>query len=327
MILALGVILVALVFEYINGFHDSANSIATVVSTKVLSPRQAIVLAASMDLLGALLGTAVAKTITSGLIDNQVLVMTSGILVCALIAAILWNLVTWWFGLPSRSSHALIGGDVDQVGAERAETVFERGAGLIGGESRFLCGRGDCAGGLCEPAFECGNALQNRAGDTTGSPHHSAPLGGSYAVLRGDGDAGVACAELSETALRFSVTVHGSDVKVANARIIRGLHEAKTLTAAERAHDGRATVPEPSCLAAAGCEPDLFHDASASRLGYRLVRCSSLTREKICKADGECEYRVGGVGEAGGRKDGSAADVDVARAVEEQVGRDHAVAG
>jgi inorganic phosphate transporter, PiT family len=110
MILALGVILVALVFEYINGFHDSANSIATVVSTKVLSPRQAIVLAASMDLLGALLGTAVAKTITSGLIDNQVLVMTSGILVCALIAAILWNLVTWWFGLPSSSSHALIGG-------------------------------------------------------------------------------------------------------------------------------------------------------------------------------------------------------------------------
>lgn len=104
------VIGVALVFEYINGFHDSANSIATVVSTKVLSPRQAIVLAASMDLLGALWGTAVAKTISSGLIDNQLIVMTSGILVCALMGAILWNLATWWFGLPSSSSHALIGG-------------------------------------------------------------------------------------------------------------------------------------------------------------------------------------------------------------------------
>jgi inorganic phosphate transporter, PiT family len=110
MLLVLVVIVVALAFEYINGFHDSANSIATVVSTKVLSPRQAIFMAASMDLLGALVGTAVAKTISSGLIDNTVLVVTSGILVCALLAAILWNLATWWFGLPSSSSHALIGG-------------------------------------------------------------------------------------------------------------------------------------------------------------------------------------------------------------------------
>lgn len=108
MTLILTVILVALVFEYINGFHDTANSIATVVATKVLTPRQAIVLAAASNLLGALWGTAVAKTIASGLVDAKV--VTSEILICALLGAITWNLITWWFGLPSSSSHALVGG-------------------------------------------------------------------------------------------------------------------------------------------------------------------------------------------------------------------------
>src|SRR6266568_1683975 len=110
MALLLTVIAVALVFEYINGFHDTANSIATVVSTKVLPPRQAVVLAASTNLVGALWGTAVAKTISSGLVDAKLVSMTSGIIICALLGAIIWNLVTWWFGLPSSSSHALIGG-------------------------------------------------------------------------------------------------------------------------------------------------------------------------------------------------------------------------
>src|SRR5512135_2782014 len=110
MTLLLTVILVALIFEYINGFHDTANSIATVVSTKVLTPRQAVILAATTNLLGALWGTAVAKTISSGLIDARLVTMTSGILICALLGAIIWNLITWWFGLPSSSSHALIGG-------------------------------------------------------------------------------------------------------------------------------------------------------------------------------------------------------------------------
>ena len=108
MLLILTVILVALVFEYINGFHDTANSIATVVSTKVLTPRQAVMLAAVTNLLGAMWGTAVAKTIASGLVDAKI--VTSQILVCALIGAIVWNLVTWWVGLPSSSSHALVGG-------------------------------------------------------------------------------------------------------------------------------------------------------------------------------------------------------------------------
>jgi PiT family inorganic phosphate transporter len=108
MTLILLVILTALVFTYINGFHDTANSIATVVATKVLTPRQAVMLAAVTNLVGAFAGTAVATTIASGLVDPQV--ATSEVLICALVAAILWNLLTWWFGMPSSSSHALIGG-------------------------------------------------------------------------------------------------------------------------------------------------------------------------------------------------------------------------
>jgi len=108
MTLLLSVIVVALVFEYINGFHDTANSIATVVSTKVLTPRQAILLAAGTNLIGALVGDAVAKTISAGLVDAAY--VTSGTLICALLGGIVWNLATWWFGLPSSSSHALIGG-------------------------------------------------------------------------------------------------------------------------------------------------------------------------------------------------------------------------
>jgi len=103
-------ILIALTFEFINGFHDTANSIATVVATKVLSPTQAVMMAAGMNLIGALYGTAVAKTISSGIIDAQVVAITSEVLICALTGGIAWNLLTWWLGLPSSSSHALIGG-------------------------------------------------------------------------------------------------------------------------------------------------------------------------------------------------------------------------
>ncbi len=102
------VLLTALVFEYINGFHDAANAIATVVSTKVLTPRQAIALAAIFNLTGALMGTAVASTIGKGLVDTNVVTMVT--IFSGLIGAIVWNLATWWLGLPSSSSHALIGG-------------------------------------------------------------------------------------------------------------------------------------------------------------------------------------------------------------------------
>lgn len=102
------VILIALAFEYINGFHDTANSIATVVATKVLTPRQAVVMAACTNLIGALWGTAVATTIASGLIDPRF--ASQEVLICALLGAIVWNLITWRAGLPSSSSHALVGG-------------------------------------------------------------------------------------------------------------------------------------------------------------------------------------------------------------------------
>ena len=102
------VILIALTFEFINGFHDTANSIATVVGTKVLTPRQAIMLAASANLVGALAGHAVAKTVSSGLVDARF--VSPEVIICALLGGIVWNLLTWWLGLPSSSTHALVSG-------------------------------------------------------------------------------------------------------------------------------------------------------------------------------------------------------------------------
>ncbi len=104
----LGLVVLALIFDYINGMHDSANAIATVVSTRVLSPKQAILMAASLNFLGAFLSTAVAKTIGKGIVDPAL--VTNGIVAAALLAAIFWNLLTWFYGIPSSSSHALIGG-------------------------------------------------------------------------------------------------------------------------------------------------------------------------------------------------------------------------
>lgn len=108
MLVFTSVVLAAIIFEYSNGFHDAANAIATVVSTKVLTPRQAIAMAAVFNLTGALLGGAVASTIGKGLVDTNIVNMST--VLCALIAAIFWNLLTWWIGLPSSSSHAIIGG-------------------------------------------------------------------------------------------------------------------------------------------------------------------------------------------------------------------------
>jgi inorganic phosphate transporter, PiT family len=107
LILCFAVIVVALAFTYTNGFHDTANAIATVVGTKVLTPRQAIALAAVTNLIGAFFGLAVAKTISSGLVDSAF--VTQGVLLATLLSAIAWNLLTWWFGLPSSSTHALVG--------------------------------------------------------------------------------------------------------------------------------------------------------------------------------------------------------------------------
>jgi len=108
-IFVLVVVVIALIFDFINGFHDSANSIATVVATRVLTPGVAVFWAASFNFLAAfVIGTAVAKTISKGLIDPSIISPT--LMCAALLGAIVWNLVTWWLGLPSSSSHALLGG-------------------------------------------------------------------------------------------------------------------------------------------------------------------------------------------------------------------------
>ena len=102
------VVVLAVVFDYINGFHDTANAIATSVATKALRPQPAILLAAAFNFIGAFAGTAVAKTIGKSLVDEASTTQT--IVAAALIGAIVWNLVTWRWGIPSSSSHALTGG-------------------------------------------------------------------------------------------------------------------------------------------------------------------------------------------------------------------------
>ncbi|MFB7248222.1 anion permease [Streptomyces populi] len=117
---------VALGFTYTNGFHDSANAIATSVSTRALTPRAALAMAAVMNLAGAFLGSGVAKTVSEGLIQTPEGSKGMGILFAALVGAITWNLITWYFGLPSSSSHALFGGMV--------------GAALAGGTTVYWSG-------------------------------------------------------------------------------------------------------------------------------------------------------------------------------------------
>jgi PiT family inorganic phosphate transporter len=101
------IIALALAFDYINGFHDAANAIATVVATRVLSPKTAVLFGAVLNFAGAMAGTEVAATVAKGLVNPAVISLET--ILCALIGAIIWNLITWWKGLPSSSSHALIG--------------------------------------------------------------------------------------------------------------------------------------------------------------------------------------------------------------------------
>lgn len=102
------VVVLALGFDFINGFHDTANSIATSVSTRVLSPRQAILMSAVLNFVGALTSSKVAHTITNGLVDGD-MIKGQYVIIATIIAAIVWDLITWYFGIPSSSSHALIG--------------------------------------------------------------------------------------------------------------------------------------------------------------------------------------------------------------------------
>ncbi|EIW18001.1 MULTISPECIES: inorganic phosphate transporter [Pelosinus] len=115
------VVLLALAFDYINGFHDTANAIATSVSTRALTPRVAVWMAAMLNFLGAMYSTGVAKTIGSDLVKSAQMV-NQHIIIAAIIGAIFWNLLTWWKGIPSSSSHALVGG---VVGAVLVSTGYE----------------------------------------------------------------------------------------------------------------------------------------------------------------------------------------------------------
>jgi PiT family inorganic phosphate transporter len=119
------VVALALSFDFTNGFHDAANAIATSVSTRALTPRVALVMAAGMNFAGALLGTEVAETIATSIVNLEGAGTHAelAVVLCALLGAIVWNLITWWFGLPSSSTHALIGGLV--------------GAGVAGGMSVY----------------------------------------------------------------------------------------------------------------------------------------------------------------------------------------------
>src|SRR3954449_11388930 len=122
------IVVVALVFDYTNGFHDAANAIAVAVSTKALTPRAALALAAVMNLVGALISTKVAATVGAGIIDPPTGSGGLQVVFAALIGAIVWNLITWYFGLPSSSSHALIGG---LVGAALAASESVKWSGIL----------------------------------------------------------------------------------------------------------------------------------------------------------------------------------------------------
>ena len=128
------IVLVALVFDFTNGAHDCANAIATVVSTKVVTPRFAVGCAALLNLVGALLGTEVAKTLGSGIVLPAVVEGSHVLVLAALVGAITWNCITWYFGIPSSSSHALIGG---LIGAALANSGLE-GLNLGGIVSKVL---------------------------------------------------------------------------------------------------------------------------------------------------------------------------------------------
>jgi PiT family inorganic phosphate transporter len=126
--LVIALVVIALAFDYTNGFHDAANAIATTISTRAMTPRAALAMAAVMNLLGAFLGTSVASTVGKGIIDAPKGAHGLIVVLAALVGAVVWNLLTWYFGIPSSSSHALIGG---LVGAALASSGSVKWDGVI----------------------------------------------------------------------------------------------------------------------------------------------------------------------------------------------------
>jgi len=126
-VLLLTIIILALTFDYVNGFHDAANSIATVVATRVLTPGRAVAWAAFFNFIAAFgFGTAVAKTVGKGLVRLEV--VNEHVILGGLIGAIAWDVITWYFGIPSSSSHALVGG---YAGSAMARVALEQGWGKM----------------------------------------------------------------------------------------------------------------------------------------------------------------------------------------------------
>ncbi|MEY2534942.1 MAG: inorganic phosphate transporter, PiT family, partial [bacterium] len=122
------VVAAALAFDFTNGFHDTANAIATSVSTRAMSPRFAVLLSAVLNFAGAFISLEVAATVASGIVESGAI--TTTVVFAGLIGAIAWNLATWWFGLPSSSSHALIGGVVGAAFAAQGASAVN-GDGIV----------------------------------------------------------------------------------------------------------------------------------------------------------------------------------------------------
>src|SRR5512140_137044 len=126
-ILVITIIAIALIFDYINGFHDAANSVATIVATRVLTPFQAVAWASFFNFVSAFsFGTGVAKTVGAGMVDLQY--VTPTVILCAVRGAIAWDLIPWWLGLPTSSSHALFGG---LAGSAMAHAAYLHGLGSV----------------------------------------------------------------------------------------------------------------------------------------------------------------------------------------------------
>ena len=124
LIVTIAIVIFSLIFDFINGFHDTANAVATAVSTRALTPRRAILLAAVMNFIGALTFTGVAGTITKDIVDPFKLQHGLVVVLAAIIAAIIWNLITWLYGIPSSSSHALIGSIAAAIASQGSFAVL-----------------------------------------------------------------------------------------------------------------------------------------------------------------------------------------------------------
>ncbi len=127
LILLVTIVSIALIFDFTNGAHDAANAIATVVSTRVLSPKQAVVMAAVLNLVGSFIGIKVAHTVGGGVVNTEMVAGSQAVVLAALLAAIFWNVLTWGLGLPSSSSHALIGGLIGSGVAQGGWAILHYG--------------------------------------------------------------------------------------------------------------------------------------------------------------------------------------------------------